>query len=149
MSNGEENKPTELYNPHAPRRQQADWAPPGAGQSALKTEVLRPKGPKIMAMLVVVDGPGTGQIFRLNPLEPMTLGREYTCDFVIDDSAISRQHARVRFEQSEKGELQFFIQDLATENGTQVNGQHVIKHYLQDGDRVLIGRSTLVYKQID
>jgi len=137
-------KPTELYDP-----QRHGKAPGGGG--ARKTEALRPKGPRILAMLVGLDGaPGiAGQIFRLATLDPTTIGRDYECDIVVDEPAVSRRHAIVKLEENDKGRLQFFIQDMATENGTVVNGQKVIKHYLDENDRISLGRATLVFKVID
>ena len=139
------NKPTEMYDPnrHEP-------AYPGSSTNR-KTEVLAPKGPQIIAMLVGVEGaPGiAGHIFRLDTLEGTTIGRDYDCDIVIDEPAVSRKHAKVKLDEVEKGQLQFFIQDLATENGTVVNGQKIVKHYLAENDRVTLGRATLVFKMID
>lgn len=139
-----DNKPTEMYDPKRHGKM-----PSGGG--ARKTEALRPKGPRILAMLVGLDGaPGiAGQIFRLDTLEATTIGRDYECDIVVDEPAVSRRHATVKLEEIDKGRMQFFIQDLATENGTVVNGQKVIKHYLNENDRITLGRATLVFKVID
>lgn len=116
------------------------------------TEVLRPKGPRIFAMFVGVEGaPGVvGQVFRLDPKSATTIGRDYSCDIILDEPAVSRTHAKVRLETNEAtGKDQFFIQDLATENGTEVNGQLVVKHYLEENDRVRLGRAVLVFKVIE
>lgn len=139
-------KPTELYDPN----RHGGKAPGGKGVHR-KTEALTPKGPRIIAMLVGLEGaPGiAGQIFRLDTAEGTMIGRDYECDIVVDEPAVSRQHAKVKLEEVEKGRLQFFIQDLATENGTVVNGQKVIKHYLNENDRITLGRATLVFKMID
>ena len=138
-------KPTEAFDPKRHGKM------PFSGGGARKTEALRPKGPRILAMLVGLDGaPGiAGQIFRLDPGEATTIGRDYECEIVVDEPAVSRQHARIKLEEVEKGRMQFFIQDLATENGTIVNGQKVIKHYLNENDRITLGRATLVFKMID
>ncbi|MCA9868334.1 MAG: FHA domain-containing protein [Anaerolineales bacterium] len=138
-------KPTELYDPN--RR---EGFMPGVGRPQM-TEVLEPKGPRLIAMLVGLEGaPGiAGHVFRLSTVAATTLGRDYECDIVIDEPAVSRQHAKVKLDEVEKGRLQFFIQDLATENGTVVNGQKVIKHYLNENDRITLGRATLIFKIID
>lgn len=153
MNSGDEYKPTE-YFPQTPGQggdafggQGWPGISPSMGGQA-KTEVLRPSGPKIFAMLIIVDGPGIGQVYRLNPSEATTIGRDYNCDIVVDEAAVSRQHAKVKLEKKEGGELQFFIQDLATDNGIEVNGQNVIKHYLEDGDQLKLGRAVLVFKQV-
>jgi pSer/pThr/pTyr-binding forkhead associated (FHA) protein len=138
-------RPTELFDPNRPG--QYGMTPSGRQ----KTEVLYPKGPRLIAMLVGVEGaPGiAGQIFRLDTNEGTMIGRDYDCDIVIDEPAVSRKHAKVKLEEVEKGRVQFFIQDLATENGTIVNGQRVIKHHLVENDRVTLGRATLVFKLVD
>lgn len=141
MNQEEEQRPTEYWSP------EQGWPGMAGGPSSAKTEVLRPAGPQIFAMLVIVEGPAVGQIFRLNPSEAMTVGRDYSSDIVIDEPAVSRQHAKVRLEKRESG-YQFFIQDLATDNGIEVNGQNQIKHYLKDGDRIKLGRAVLVFKQV-
>jgi pSer/pThr/pTyr-binding forkhead associated (FHA) protein len=123
----------------------------GGRPGQARTEVLYPKGPRMIAMLVGVEGaPGiAGQIFRLDTNEATMIGRDYDCDIVIDEPAVSRKHAKVKLEEVEKGSMQFFIQDLATENGTVVNGQKVVKHYLSENDRITLGRATLVFKLVD
>ncbi|WP_157913315.1 FHA domain-containing protein [Candidatus Promineifilum breve] len=136
-------RPTELYDPNVHGA--------GARGGRRKTEVLEPKGPRIIAMLVGVEGaPGVaGHIFRLSTVAGTSIGRDYENDIVLDEPAVSGQHAKVKLDEVEKGRLQFFIQDLASENGTVVNGQKIIKHYLTENDRITLGRATLVFKIID
>ena len=90
-----------------------------------------------------------GHIFRLSTVAGTSIGRDYENDIVLDEPAVSGQHAKVKLDEVEKGRLQFFIQDLASENGTVVNGQKIIKHYLTENDRITLGRATLVFKIID
>lgn len=136
-------KQTELYDPKV-------HGAVGRG-ARRKTEVLEPRGPRIIAMLVGVEGaPGiAGHIFRLSTAAGTSIGRDYENDIVIDEPAVSGQHAKVKLDEVEKGRLQFFIQDLASENGTVVNGQKIVKHYLNENDRITLGRATLVFKIID
>ncbi len=119
---------------------------PGMGYSgAAKTERLRVEPPSF-AWLVVVEGIRAGHIFRLHP-EITLIGRDPSCDIVLDDSAVSRQHAKVRVVE-EEGKKKFVLHDLASENGTIVNGEAIAKHELTDGDQILIGRTKLVFKQV-
>ena len=133
---------------HPPESQPGGWQWGGEAGGAARTEVLYTQTPSAFAFLVVTEGPGTGQIMRLNPLEGNTIGRDYSCDIVIDEPAVSRQHAKIRTEKDEEGELRFFIQDLATENGTMVNDEQIIKTYLTDGDRIKLARVLMVFKQV-
>lgn len=153
MNGDYDNQPTELYDPrrHGPAVG-GNWRGPSANpRNNQKTEVLQPKGPRIYAMLVGVDGVPSivGQVFRLDPTEATLLGRDYGCDIVIDEPAVSRQHAKVKLDDSDRDNPRFFIQDLATDNGIEVNGRAIIKHHLAEGDRVKIGRNTLVFKWVN
>ena len=42
----------------------------------------------------------------------------------------------------------FYLYDLAATNPTQVNGQPITKHKLENGDRVLVGNTELVFKRV-
>lgn len=154
MSNGDEYRSTEYWERQDQEAMpgglpyQGGWPGIAGPANRAKTEVLIQEGPRIFGMLVIVDGPGTGQVFKLNPTEANLLGRDYNCDIVIDEPAVSRQHAKIRLQKGDDGELRYFVQDLATENGIEVNGKEVIKHYLVDGDRIKLGRATLVFKQV-
>lgn len=152
MAEYDDSRPTEFYDPG----RQGNLGNPGPfGGYDLpgaenRTEVLRPSGPQIIAMLVGVDGPPglIGQIFRIDPSHGCTIGREFNCDVVVDEAAVSKQHARIKLEKRENGDLQFFVQDLASENGTEVNNERVIKAYLTDNDRIKLGRAAFVFKEI-
>jgi len=115
-----------------------------------ETVVLR-KTPPILAFLVVKSGPRVGRVYNLNP-EVTTLGRDPQNDLILDDEAVSRQHAKVRLEkvkvEGEEARDQFFLYDLATSNGTKVNGQEILKHPLLDGDEIELGRIILVFKKV-
>jgi hypothetical protein len=110
-----------------------------------KTMQLK-KEPPTFAWLVIVDGIHTGHIFHLHP--ETVIGRDPVCDIVLDDPAISRQHIKIRRMDGEDGSKDFVLQDLFTENGTLVNGEEVVKQTLTDGDRVLLGETKLVFKQV-
>jgi len=53
---------------------------------------------------------------------------------------VSRRHAELRREDG-----QVLISDLGSTNGTLVNGQPVTAARLADGDRITLGRTTLVF----
>lgn len=68
------------------------------------------------------------------------LGRSSTCDFVVDDPTISARHARLFFRQG-----QWWLDDLASTNGTFLNGELVKTSILvTDGDMILLGQVELV-----
>ena len=61
-------------------------------------------------------GSGTWQSFQIEKGETV-LGRDPECDFMLNDSDVSRQHARVRID--DRG---IWLADLDSTNGTKVNG---------------------------
>jgi Protein of unknown function (DUF3662)/FHA domain len=74
---------------------------------------------------------------------PVTLlGRGTDCDLRLVDPGVSRHHAEIRVEGSEVVAV-----DLGSTNGTFVNGQPIRRVTLQDGARVTLGRTTLVFRR--
>ena len=69
----------------------------------------------------------------------LILGRSSACDFIVDDPTISARHARLAYRQG-----QWWLDDLASTNGTFLNGEAVKTSVLiADGDRVLLGQVEL------
>jgi pSer/pThr/pTyr-binding forkhead associated (FHA) protein len=95
----------------------------------------------------LVEGIHAGKIFRLHS-DVTLIGRDPSCDIVLDDQAISRQHVKIRSDEGDEDEQVFVLHDLATENGTFVNDEEVLKHELSDGDHVRMGRTQMVFKQV-
>lgn len=114
--------------------------------NANATVSLRPSEPPTFAWLVVIEGIHAGHLFKING-DSTVIGRDTACDVVLDDATASRQHAKIRVE-GEKEDKHFVIFDLATENGTSVNGEEVMKHVLEDDDRIIIGETNLAFKQV-
>ena len=86
-----------------------------------------------MPMLLVLEGPEAGQRIVIEQ-QPLIIGRDETCDLVIPDRQVSRQHARIRLEAD-----RYILEDLGSKNGTFVNGQELPGPYpLQDGDKIQI-----------
>ncbi len=98
------------------------------------------------AWVVILHGPRRGRLYPLR-LEGTSLGRVPPNDIELDDDAVSRFHAR--FVGERLGDrVVFFVQDLASANGTFVNGKRVVREQLQDDDRITVGNTTLVFKQL-
>ncbi len=70
----------------------------------------------------------------------MKIGRKPGCEIMIDNLAISGEHANI-FTVGEDS----FIQDMGSTNGTFVNNKKITKHHLKNGDAVVIGKHTLVF----
>jgi len=72
--------------------------------------------------------------------ERTTVGRRSHNDLVIDNLAVSGEHAVVFVSGSD-----VYLEDLGSTNGTTVNGQPVKKHLLQSGDVIEIGKYRLKF----
>ena len=67
------------------------------------------------------------------------IGRSPDADLVVDDNRASKRHALVTY-----GEDGFQLADLASSNGTLLNGRRVAQHPLAPGDEILIGTQVIV-----
>jgi len=72
--------------------------------------------------------------------ERTSIGRKSHNDIQIDNLAVSGDHAVIITMQDDA-----FIEDLGSTNGTLVNGQPISKHFLQDEDRIELGKYRLKY----
>lgn len=112
----------------------------------------------VFAWLVVVDGPDARSIGRVHSLQPTTttIGRAKGNHVALNDQTCSAQHARIRAEPREDEESAFVLYDMGSSNGTYVGDKESYKdeenqtyrHELQDGDYLLLGETTLVFKKV-
>lgn len=72
--------------------------------------------------------------------ERMTIGRKPHNDIVIDNLAVSGEHAAIVTILNDS-----FLEDLDSTNGVMVNGASVKKHFLQNNDLIEIGKYKLRY----
>ncbi len=84
---------------------------------------------------------GREQRLPLLPQEAFVLGRDDTCDIVVVDRSVSRQHARI-----ERGITGFVLHDLGSTYGTHVGGMRVQHVVLKDQDEVRLGKVSLVFR---
>jgi hypothetical protein len=70
----------------------------------------------------------------------VVLGRSKECDVQVSDANVSRRHAELRQEGSS-----WWIVDLDSTNGTEVNGKRVPRAKLADGDKITLGSTDLVF----
>lgn len=102
--------------------------------------ITRRFGP--VAWLVAATGRRAGRDMRLDRLT--TLGRDgLRNDVVLDDSAVSTTHAKIRLERG-----RFVLYDLGSTNGTLVNRRRVQKQTLMDGDEIGMGRTIFIFKEV-
>ncbi len=92
-----------------------------------------------MARIVVTQGDHKGREIELSE-KGIVIGREDDCDLALNDSRVSRRHAKVS---CENGVWQ--LADLDSANGTTLNGQPVKVVALQVNDEVTIGGTTFSF----
>ncbi|MCX4787919.1 MULTISPECIES: FhaA domain-containing protein [unclassified Streptomyces] len=118
--------------------------PPGAGRpGAPSTDRHPPAGPSPLPNAQVrrwIEINGTRhQISR----PTLVLGRSTDADVRIDDPGVSRRHCEIRTGTPST------IQDLGSTNGIVVDGQHTTRATLRDGSRIVVGSTTIVYRQAE
>jgi hypothetical protein len=67
----------------------------------------------------------------------LTLGRLATCTVSFDDTNVSREHAEIRPDGNG-----YLLIDMASTNGTSVNGELITQRRLADGDVVSLGATS-------
>lgn len=95
----------------------------------------------LAGLLVATSGPDRGMEFRLEEGTSMDVGREEGVDMRLADPEASRRHARVRVDAGS-----VTLTDLASTNGTFVNGTRVTEAELGEGDVVRIGITEMTVK---
>jgi pilus assembly protein CpaF len=64
----------------------------------------------------------------------LVIGRSSNCDVVITDPTVSRRHARLILREG-----RWILQDLASTNGSHLNGRRVGRCELRPGDELYLG----------
>jgi pSer/pThr/pTyr-binding forkhead associated (FHA) protein len=77
---------------------------------------------------------GTPSVPPCLPGQALNLGRDAACDLVLPDDSVSRRHARIVWQDGV-----WWIHDLGSANGTQVDGSSVKQAVLSDGVELTIG----------
>ena len=90
-------------------------------------------------LILIYGAPDLGKRFEL--ARNTTIGRDPSNDICVDMSFVSRQHARV----TRRDQL-WFIEDLGSRNGTQINGTPIEGvARLDNGDQIKIGGAIFKY----
>jgi Protein of unknown function (DUF3662)/FHA domain len=127
----------------------ADDLPPDVEPGA--TMVYRPKGPvgeteaasaeelgvEAEEVSLTVDGAR-----HVIDKRRVVIGRSKDCDIQVRDSNVSRQHAEVRQEGTA-----YWLVDLDSTNGTEVNGRREKRAKLEDGDKITVGSTELLFER--
>lgn len=95
-----------------------------------------------MASLLIVEGVGQGRYLPIT--EPLiSVGRDDTCTFQVLDPLVSRKHLQIRLD-ARLGK--HVAGDYRSAHGVFVNGKQIVLDVqLNDGDKIKIGDTTLIY----
>jgi hypothetical protein len=99
------------------------------------------KGDESGRRLELVTGSETGRIIRLTP-PSLVIGRGAEADLRLTDTGVSRRHVELQVEPNG-----VTLVDLQSTNGTSVNGRMVDRAQLNDGDRISLGATVMVFRQ--
>ncbi|MCU1264421.1 MAG: hypothetical protein JWM21_739 [Acidobacteria bacterium] len=86
------------------------------------------------------------------PLErdEVVLGRAVEADVRVNDFRASRQHARISIDRDPITQItRYKIKDLASTNGTLLNGQPITEAFLDEGDKISIGDYLFRFEMFD
>ena len=112
------------------------------------TMIYKPKAPAPTEAVVPAELGMAPEIVRLTfngasrELEQpkIVIGRSRDCDIQLADANVSRRHAELRQEGAS-----YWIVDLGSTNGTEVNGKRVKRAKLQDGDKIMLGSTEITF----
>lgn len=114
----------------------------GLGAEATREMPMPRMGPQrkvVVPTLRVAAGRDMLRFVTFSPGEVVVIGRDDGAGLILADSSVSRRHAKV--ECASDGTL--LVQDLASTNGTAVNGQAIDKSVLRPGDHLEVGAVSL------
>ncbi len=108
-----------------------------------RTHIFEPQAPvtgvkRDRAYLVVLAGASVGEMYKVET-DTTVIGRGQKAHIRLLDDGISREHAQVVIEGNK-----VFLCDLGSTNGTFCNGIKVDRKELADGDKILVGSTTIL-----
>jgi diguanylate cyclase (GGDEF)-like protein len=115
--------------------------PGGIKDQTLTKPAFPPEGgeqKRDLAYLIVLAGVSAGEMFKLQE-DRTVVGRGTKVLVRLNDEGVSREHCAFERE----GE-KIFVADLGSTNGTYVNGIKIDRKELSDGDKVMVGSTTIL-----
>jgi diguanylate cyclase (GGDEF)-like protein len=100
--------------------------------------VAQSGGKRDRAYLVVLAGASVGEMYKVEGTKTI-IGRGQKAQIRLFDDGISREHAQLVVEGNS-----IVLQDLGSTNGTFCNGLKVDRRELVDGDKILVGSTTIL-----
>jgi diguanylate cyclase (GGDEF)-like protein len=96
------------------------------------------EGKRDRAYLVVLAGSSVGEMYKVEG-DKTIIGRGGRAQIRLLDEGISREHAQILIEGN-----QVVLEDMSSTNGTYCNGLKVERKILVDGDKILVGSTTIL-----
>ena len=82
--------------------------------------------------------------------EEVLLGRALEADVRVNDTRVSRQHARITAVRDEAKHLaEYVLHDLDSRSGTFLNGRRIRRETLENGDKITVGDTILRFDLLD
>ena len=102
-----------------------------------------PKVPGVYYRLICLTGERKGVAYFLMDGKRVVLGRSEESDIRIFDLKSSREHAEI----VQVGE-EWIVTDLGSQNGIIVNDLRIKQHVLNEGDKIIIGKTVFKFSKI-
>ncbi len=133
-----------LDEPDASGERDAILGPEKTDIDSDAAEKALPLPPKRRLFLEVMQGSGKGKSLELKSGRAI-LGRVDDSDIKIEDDQVSRKHLQIEAFSRE----QIFITDLASQNGTYLNGIRIRTTKLKHEDLIRMGNTVLKFVTVD
>ena len=115
---------------------------PSQGRPRLKEGLI---SPDTGIFIRIEEGPGKGRVFTLSSGGVYLVGRD-GADIVLEDEKVSRKHAEIGL----YGPDAFVVRDLASTNGTRLNGKKIAdREKLNHWDLIRVGDTLLRFAVIE
>jgi pSer/pThr/pTyr-binding forkhead associated (FHA) protein len=89
-------------------------------------------------VLIILSGKELGKTCLID-CPRIIVGRDPSCDLVLEDEGVSKVHFKIRAEEG-----YFFIEDMGSSNGTYLEGKKIKKKsLLSDFERIVVGKTIL------
>jgi pSer/pThr/pTyr-binding forkhead associated (FHA) protein len=125
--------------------------PDPAARTKFDRDLARPRlkegviSPDTGIFLRIEEGPETGRVFTLSAGGVYLIGRD-GADIALDDEKVSRKHAEIGL----YGPEALVVRDLASTNGTKLNGKRITdKAKLQHWDLIRVGDTALRFSLVE
>jgi CRP-like cAMP-binding protein len=114
-------------------------------QMGMSLECLEQEERRAELEVVVLRGPGSVAGLRCLVTEDMVIGWDDCCGLRLFDDLVSRRHCRIH--RASSG-WRYWVDDLASESGTLVDGKPVKRAVLRGGEEIQVGSTQLLVRVV-